>query len=161
MPPEGSASRRFFWSGRRYALADTGSRRRGKAREPSRLVTEFATYRTGDYGRRTTHRVLIVQIERIVFAEKSAGDRVVRNNDRALITGEMHSAVDGIAFERNGGRGLKHTWAGVAYLDSPVDDVTRTESIHGRSFFVLPGADEEIRGPVRDDPAADRGAACN
>src|SRR5439155_4552084 len=115
------------------------------------LVTEFAGYSTGDDGRHTTRRVLVVQIERIVFAEQTAGNRVVHNSDRALIASEMHAAVDDTVFERNGRRGRKNPWAGVAYPDSPVDDATRTSN-----FF---GADDEIRGPVRDDPAVDRGGA--
>src|SRR5258708_40363437 len=65
----------------------------------------------------------------------------------------MHSAVDGTVFERNGGRGRKNTWAGVAYPDSPVDDDTRTAN--------LLGADDEIRGSVRNEPAVDRGGARN
>ena len=50
----------------------------------------------------------------------------------------MHGAVDGIELERNGGRApRKNTWAGVAYLDCPVDDATRTANLFG--------ADDEIR----------------
>ena len=37
-----------------------------------------------------------------------------------LIAAEMHAAVDGTAFERNGGRGRKNTGAGVAYLTAPL-----------------------------------------
>ena len=51
------------------------------------------------------------------------------------------------------GAGAKNTGAGVAYLDSPVDEVTRTVY-----FF---GAEDKFRGSVRDEPAVDRGAACN
>ena len=81
-----------------------------------------------------------VQIERIVTAKQTAGDRVGRNRDRARIAGEEHRAMDGAVFERNGRRALtrRSTWAGVAYVDAPVDHVTQTA---GYFFW----ANEEFR----------------
>src|SRR5262249_36231820 len=67
------------------------------------------------------------------------------------IVSEMHAAVDRTAFERDGGREQESAWAGVAYPDSSVDDVSPTVY-----FF---GAEDKIRGPVRDEPAVDRGGA--
>ena|SRR5437868_75827 len=112
------------------------------------LVTEFAAYYPGDYA----WRALVLQIERVVNAKQSTCDRVSRNNDGPAIAGKMHAAVDGTALERNGRRAARNsTWAGVADLDCPVDDATRT------AYFFW--ADENIRGSVRDQPAIDDGAA--
>src|SRR5262244_4294110 len=104
---------------------------------------KFATYCTGDY----VWHALVAQIGHIVAAKQTAGDRVARNSNRALIASEMHAAVDHTAFERKGH--AQSAWTGVAYPDSSVDDVTLTVY-----FF---GAENKIRGPVRDEPAVDRG----
>src|SRR5215813_10494765 len=120
------------------------------ARLASFSLFELTRYFPGDEVRQH----LVVHIEHIVGAKQTAGDSVARNGYHSLDSAEMHGAVDGTAFERDGRRvRSKNPGARVVYLHSPVNDVTRAVN-----FF---GAKDELRGSVRSEPAVDRGAACD
>src|SRR5262249_61329453 len=105
-------------------IAHTGSSGRGTgARTVAVLLTltELTSYFPSD----DVRHALVVQIERILAARQTPGDRVGRNSNHAAITTELYAAIKGAAFERNGGpRWRKDTGAGVAHLDCPVDQAS-------------------------------------
>src|SRR5437660_4885891 len=105
------------------------SRAAAQSRVSSTLRFEFAGHFTGDDARAT----LVLRIELIVFAKQAPEYVVARNRHRAEVADKMHRAVDDAVFDRNGRCAIDvggATWrkhvsrSGIAYPDSPANDVT-------------------------------------